>query len=87
MELVYGFKFDFFFFFSILKMIGGVCLITMAFVCLINGFNFLDKTNVIKWWIVWKFSKFKVEKEMGNFQKLLSLSFLGILNIGKKLNS
>lgn len=86
MELVYGFKFDFFFF-SILKMIGGVCLITMAFVCLINGFNFLDKTNVIKWWIVWKFSKFKVEKEMGNFQKLLSLSFLGILNIGKKLNS
>lgn len=76
-----------FFFFSILKMIGGVCLITMAFVCLINGFNFLDKTNVIKWWIVWKFSKFKVEKEMGNFQKLLSLSFLGILNIGKKLNS
>ena len=76
-----------FFFFPILKMIGGVCLITMAFVCLINGFNFLDKTNVIKWWIVWKFSKFKVEKEMGNFRKLLSLSFLGILNIGKKLNS
>ena len=79
-----GLSFILFYFFSILKMIGGGCLITMAFVCLINGFNFLDKTNVIKWWIVWKFSKFKVEKDMGSFQKLLSLSFSGYFEYWEK---
>ena len=66
-------------------MIGGVCLITMAFVCLINGFNFLDKTNVIKWWIVWKFSKFKVEKEMGNFQKLFVSFVFGYFEYWEKI--